>query len=75
MPFEEGLYGMSEIFVGGFLKLAERGILKREVDGAILNSAFFVECRDFYKKLRQMSAKERVRFQMKAVNFTNEIYD
>ncbi|WP_218151942.1 acetyl-CoA hydrolase/transferase C-terminal domain-containing protein [Nitrosomonas communis] len=75
MPFEEGLYGMSEIFVGSFLKLAERGILKREVDGAILHSVFFVECREFYKKLRQMSAKERVRFQMKAVSFTNEIYD
>jgi acyl-CoA hydrolase len=74
-PFEIGIYGVSEMFVDGFLRLAENGILKREVDGALLHSAFFVECRAFYHKLHQMSAQERARFQMKAVSFTNEIYD
>lgn len=73
-PFKDGIYGMSEMFVDGFLRLAENDILKREVDGAVLHGAFFVECREFYHKLRQMSAEERARFQMKAVSFTNEIY-
>lgn len=73
-PFDNGVYGMSEMFVDGFLRLAENGILKREVDGALLHGAFFVECKAFYHKLHQMSAQERARFQMKAVSFTNEIY-
>ncbi|MCP5243119.1 MAG: acetyl-CoA hydrolase [Burkholderiales bacterium] len=73
-PFQEGIYGMSEMFVDGFLRLAENGILKREVDGAVLHGAFFVECRDFYQRLREMPAKERAHFQMKAVSFTNEIF-
>lgn len=73
-PFEKGIYAMSEMFVDGFLRLAENGILRREVDGAVLHGAFFVECRDFYHKLQQMSAQERLRFQMKAVSFTNELY-
>ncbi|SER40107.1 Acyl-CoA hydrolase [Nitrosomonas sp. Nm51] len=73
-PFKNGIYGMSEMFVDGFLRLAESGILTREVDGAVLHGAFFVECRDFYRRLRGMTEKERARFQMKAVSFTNEIY-
>lgn len=73
-PFKHGLYGMSEMFVEGFLKLAENGILKREIDGAIMHSAFFVESKGFYKTLRQMPAEERARYPMKAVSFTNELY-
>lgn len=72
--FEEGLYGVSEMFVDGFLQLASAGILKREIDGVVLHGGFFVDCRDFYKKLHAMSEAERARFQMKPVSFTNEIY-
>lgn len=32
-PFEKGLYGCSEMFVNGFLKLIEAGIIHREVFG------------------------------------------
>jgi acyl-CoA hydrolase len=32
-PFEQGLYGCSEMFVNGFLKLMEAGIVRREVFG------------------------------------------
>ncbi|MCB0331035.1 MAG: acetyl-CoA hydrolase [Bdellovibrionales bacterium] len=73
-PFEQGLYGVSEMFVDGFLHLAKAGILKREVGGAILHGAFFVDCRDFYRTLRNMPKEERRRFQMKPVSFTNELY-
>ena len=31
VPFERGLYGCSEMFVNGFLKLIEAGIVRREV--------------------------------------------
>ncbi|GJL75443.1 acetyl-CoA hydrolase/transferase C-terminal domain-containing protein [Nitrosomonas sp.] len=74
-PFKDGIYGMSEMFVDGFLKLAENGILKREIDGAIMHAAFFVDSKDFYQQLRQMPAGERARYQMKAISFTNELYD
>ena len=30
-PFEQGLYGSSEMFVGGFMELYKAGVLKREV--------------------------------------------
>ena len=40
--FDKGLYGVSEMFVDAFLELMEAGILKREVDGALLHGAFFL---------------------------------
>lgn len=73
-PFDEGLYGLSEMFVDGFLHLAENGILKRTVDNAVLHAGFFVDTRDFYKKLREMPEKERDLFQMKPIGFTNTLY-
>ena len=74
-PFDEGIYGVSEMFVDGFLHLADHGILKRSVDGAILHAGFFVDSRAFYTRLRSMSKVERARFQMKPVSFTNELYN
>ena len=72
--FAEGLYGVSEMFVGSFLALAKSGVLKREVDGAILHGGFFVDTRDFYRELREMTEAQRSRFQMKPVSFTNSLY-
>ena len=48
-PFEAGLHGVSEMFVEGFLDLMRAGILKREVDGALLQAAFFLGSRAFYR--------------------------
>ena len=73
-PFETGIHGLSEMFVDGFLHLAKHGVLKRAVDGAIFNGAFFVDSRDFYKTLREMPSAERHLFQMKPISFTNELY-
>jgi acyl-CoA hydrolase len=72
--FERGLYGASEMFVDGFLHLADSGILTREVEGAVLHAGFFVDCRDFYRRLREMEPAARARFQMMPVSFTNELY-
>ena len=73
-PFEEGLHGLSEMFVEGFLDLIRAGILKREVDGTLLQAAFFLGSRAFYRSLREMSEAERAKLRMTAVTFVNELY-
>ncbi len=73
-PFAEGLYGVSEMFVDGFLELVRAGILKREVDGVLLHGAFFLGTRAFYRELREMPEADRAKLQMTAVSFTNELY-
>ncbi len=72
-PFSTGLYGVSEMFVDGFLSLLEAGILKREVDGALLHAAFFLGPHAFYRRLREMPAAKLEKIRMSAVSFTNEI--
>lgn len=73
-PFEEGLYGVSEMFVDVFLDLYRAGILKRQAgDGALLHAAFFVGPRNFYQELREMTEAERAAFLMKPISFTNSV--
>ncbi len=74
LPFEQGLYGASEMFVECFLDLYRAGILKREVNGALLHASFFVGSRAFYQALRDMPEAERAKFHMTAVSFVNELY-
>jgi acyl-CoA hydrolase len=74
-PFEEGLYGVSEMLFEAFLGLIEAGILKREIDGTVLHGAFFLGPKSFYRTLREMTADQIARIQMMPVSFTNEIYD
>jgi acyl-CoA hydrolase len=73
-PFVTGLYGCSEMFVEGFLDLIRAGVLKREVDGALLHAGFFVGSRAFYQALRDMPVSELAKLQMKAIGFVNELY-
>jgi hypothetical protein len=73
-PFNQGLYGASEMFVECFLDLYRAGILKREVDGVLLHAAFFVGSEAFYQTLRDMPEAERAKFNMTAVSFVNELY-
>jgi acyl-CoA hydrolase len=72
--FEQGLYGVSEMFVDGFLQLMDAGILKREVDGALLHAAFFLGPKSFYRRLREMPPDLLAKLRMTAVSFTNELY-
>src|SRR5262249_58584355 len=44
-PFELGLYGVSEMFVEGFLDLMHAGVPKRKADGRLVHAAFFVGSR------------------------------
>jgi Acetyl-CoA hydrolase/transferase C-terminal domain len=74
MPFMQGVYGVSEMFVESFLDLYRANILKREVNGALLRAAFFVGSKAFYQALREMPDAERAKFQMTAVSYVNELY-
>ncbi|EAQ34417.1 hypothetical protein NB311A_17886 [Nitrobacter sp. Nb-311A] len=73
-PFVTGLYGVSEMVFEAFLGLINAGVLKREVDGAVLHGAFFLGSQSFYRALREMTPDELSRIQMTAVSFTNELY-
>ena len=73
--FAHGLYGVSEMFVEAFLKLIEAGVIRREVDGALLHAAFFLGPNSFYRALREMPPDRLDKIQMKAVSFTNEVLE
>jgi acetyl-CoA hydrolase/transferase-like protein len=73
-PFEQGLYGVSEMLFEAFLGLIDAGVLKREVDGVILHGAFFLGPKSFYRALREMTPAEIARIRMMPVSFTNELY-
>jgi acyl-CoA hydrolase len=73
-PFAAGVHGTSEMFVESFLDLLHAGILTREVDGTLLQAAFFVGSRAFYRALREMPEAERAKLRMTSVSFVNELY-
>jgi acyl-CoA hydrolase len=73
-PFAEGLYGLSEMFVDGFLALIDAGVLKREIDGVVLHAAFFLGPRAFYDALRKIPEERLRKIQMTSVSFTNALY-
>jgi acyl-CoA hydrolase len=73
-PFDVGLYGASEMLVEGFIDLVNAGVLKRDVDGALLHAAFFVGSRAFYRALREMPEEKLAKLRMAPVSFVNELY-
>jgi acyl-CoA hydrolase len=73
-PFALGLHGLSEMFVEAFLDLMRAGVLKREVEGSLLQAAFFLGSRAFYRALREMPEAERAKLRMMAVSYVNELY-
>lgn len=73
-PFEQGLHGLSEMLVDTFLDLYDAGILRREVDGKVLNAAFFLGPKVLYRRLREMDPVERDKFAMRPVSYVNDLY-
>ncbi len=73
-PFVKGLFGLSEMLVDAFLPLIDAGVVKRTVDGALIQAAFFLGPAAFYKRLRNMSAEDRRQIQMKPVSWVNSLY-
>jgi acyl-CoA hydrolase len=73
-PFDIGVYGCTEMFVEGMLDLYRAGILKREVDGAVLHAGFFLGSHAFNRSLRELPRQELKKFGMTAVSYVNELY-
>lgn len=73
-PFEQGLYAPTEMLVDGFLQLLRAGILRREVEGAVLHGGFFIGPRNFYAALREMDENTRARIQMREISWINALY-
>lgn len=73
-PFESGLHGLSEMLVSAFLQLIQSGVIKREVEGALLNAGFFLGPKSFYSALREMPEAQREKIRMRAISFTNQLY-
>jgi acyl-CoA hydrolase len=73
-PFETGLHACTEMFVDCLLDLYKAGVLKREVEGAVLHGGFFLGPESFYAGLRDLPDAERAKFQMKAISEVNELY-
>jgi hypothetical protein len=73
-PFTKGLYACTEMFVEGLLDLFRAGVLKREVDGALLHAGFFIGSRSFYQALRDMPEAQLAKFHMTAISYVNELY-
>ncbi len=72
--FEIGLHGLSEMFVSSFVELIEKGVVKREVDGLLMQGGFFVGPKAFYQALRDMDEKLLNKINMTAISYINELY-
>jgi len=73
-PFDEGLYGVSEMLVDGFLELIDAGVLKRAVDGVLMHGGFFLGPKSMYRRLREMPPEQLDRIRMTRITFTNALY-
>lgn len=74
-PFDEGLYGASEMLMEGLLHLLRGGVLtRRGEDGANLHACFFLGPESFYQALREMPPEERRRISMTRISYVNELY-
>jgi acyl-CoA hydrolase len=73
-PFASGLYACTELFVDGLLDLFNVGILKREVNGAVLHAGFFLGCHAFQRALREMPRDLRAKFHMTSIAYVNDLY-
>lgn len=73
-PFQQGLYGASEMLVECFIDLIEAGIIKRAVDGVILHAGFFLGSQNLYRRLREMPRNDRDRIAMSPIAYVNDLY-
>jgi len=76
-PFEQGLYGCSEMLVDGFLALRRAGILKRRVvsEGrkVLVHAGFFLGSTSFYEELRSLPDEALEEIGMTSISFTNTL--
>ena len=70
-PFDVGLYGVSEMLVDVFLDLMQAGILKREVNGILIQGGFFLGPNSMYQRLRDMPEQQRNKINMTDIGYIN----
>ena len=70
-PFEIGLYGVSEMLVDVFLDLMEAGVVKREVNGTLIQGGFFLGPNSMYQRLRDMPESQRNKINMTEIGYIN----
>jgi acyl-CoA hydrolase len=56
------------------MKLIEAGVVKREVDGYLMEGGFFLGPKAFYEALRGMDEKQLAKINMTAISWINELY-
>jgi acyl-CoA hydrolase len=62
------------MFVASFVELIKKGVVKREVDGILMQGGFFVGPKAFYEALRGMDEKLLNKINMTAISYINELY-
>ncbi len=70
-PFDAGLYGVSEMLVDVFLDLMDAGVVKREVNGTLIQGGFFLGPNSMYQRLRDMPEEQRSKINMTAIGYIN----
>lgn len=70
-PFDLGLYGVSEMLVDVFLDLMQAGVVKREVNGRLIQGGFFLGPNSMYQRLRDMPKAQRNKINMTAIGYIN----
>jgi len=76
-PFAKGLFASSEMFTWGLMTLIRAGVIRRhaeEVTGPVLQAAFFLGPRDFYRELCEMPDEQRDTILMTSVSRVNDLY-
>ncbi len=74
--FDQGLFGSSEMFTWGLMALYRAGVVRRRAvpGGPVLQAAFFLGPREFYRVLRELPEEERQLFRMTSVAHVNDLY-
>ncbi len=76
-PFAKGLFASSEMFTWGLMTLLRAGVIRRhadEVAGPVLQGAFFLGPRAFYRELCEMPEEEREAILMTSVSRVNDLF-
>ena len=77
--FDSGLYGCSEMFTYGLLRMFKAGVIKRRVenrDGSqvCIHGGFFLGPNAFYQDLRDLNSQELASIDMTNISFVNSLY-
>ena len=76
-PFRDGLFASSEMFTWGMMELMQAGVIRRRAEGEagpVLQAAFFLGPREFYRVLRELPEEDRAKILMTSVTRINDLF-